>query len=146
MNVDRAQIIVPGCPQPAERARQGRGRWYTPPATVEYRERIGWAWREAGSPSFDASPLALSAWFYIAHPPSHRTAGGALTKRATTLLPPGDIDNYLKGALDGLQAVGAFKNDKQVICLSGVGKTWARQGRARTEVSLWIARPVELGT
>jgi Holliday junction resolvase RusA-like endonuclease len=139
---DRAQVIVPGCPQAAERARQGRGRWYTPPATVEYRQRVGWAWREAGSPSFGASPLAASLWFYIERPPSHRTAGGALTKRAASLLPPGDVDNYAKGLLDALQKAGAFENDRQVVCLSGVGKAWALQGQARTVIDLWVARPV----
>ncbi len=145
MTADRARFIVPGDPQPAERARQGKGRWYTPPATVEYRERVGWAWRRAGSPAFGTAPLVCSMWFHLERPPSHRTKGGALTKTSASLLPPGDLDNYAKGVLDALQKAGAFTNDAQVVCLSGVGKAWALQGHARTEIDLWIARPVELG-
>jgi Holliday junction resolvase RusA-like endonuclease len=136
--IDRAQIVVPGCPQPAERARQGKGSWYTPPATEEYRQRIGWAWRQAGSPTFDTAPLACSMWFHIERPPSHRTKGGALRKASASQLPPGDLDNYAKSVLDALQKVGAFKNDVQVMCLSGVGKTWAHRGQARTTIDLWV--------
>lgn len=144
---DRARIIVPGDPQPAERARRGaRGHWYTPAKTRAFEEAVGWAWRQAGSPTFGTAPLAAAMWFHLERPPSHRTKGGALTKAALSLLPPGDLDNYAKGVLDALQQAGAFTNDKQVMCFSGVGKAWALKGHARTEIALWVARPVELGT
>jgi Holliday junction resolvase RusA-like endonuclease len=144
---DRVQLVVPGCPQPAERARQGRGRWYTPPATVEYRQRIGWVWREHGSSGFGDAPLALSARFYIARPPSHYGTGkNARIVRPSKInaQPPGDLDNYLKGLLDALQAASAFINDSQIVCLSGVSKPWATRGNARAEVDIWVARSIGL--
>ena|ERR1700689_3287471 len=145
----RVQLIVPGDPQPAERARRGRGRWYTPPATVEYRQRVEWAWKTARAAGFGAAPLTISASFHLPRPVSHHGTGRniqAVKPSCRHLLPPGDLDNYLKGLLDGLQAAGAFDNDKQVACLSGVSKHWATAGDARTEVTIWLAQPIALDT
>ena len=141
---DRVQLVVEGSPQACERARRGRrGHWYTPASTEEYEQRVGWAWRETGAQSFASSPLAVSAHFYIEHPSSHYRTGRnshELKPEHADSIPRGDLDNFLKGALDGLQKAGAFDNDRQVVCLAGVHKSWAPRGEGRTTIDIWVAR------
>lgn len=137
------KLIVPGDPQPCERARRGaRGGWYLPPKTRAYEEAVGWAWRAAGVGAFGGQALTFSASFHIARPAAHFGTGRnaqTLRSSAVAAVPPGDLDNYCKSVLDGLQVAGAFVNDKQVVCFSGVHKYWASPGDARTEVRLWAA-------
>ncbi len=142
----RLQLVVPGAPVPLERARVGRGRHYLPRRSVEYRERVRVAWMQAGRPCFDGAPLAVSARFFFERPASHYGAGRnaqTLKPSAAVVIPGGDIDNLAKGVLDALQTL-AFRDDKQVVCLSGVHKGWAVRGAARTEVDLWVARQLDV--
>ena len=139
---DVVTLTVPGVPVPLERARVGNGRHYLPPRSVEYRERVQTAWMQAGRPNLGDVPLTVSARFYIARPPSHYGSGrNADTLKATAIAttPRGDIDNYCKALLDAL-STHAFTDDRQVVCLSGIHKTWAPQDQARTVIDLWAAR------
>jgi Holliday junction resolvase RusA-like endonuclease len=135
-------LTVPGAPVPLERARVGNGRHYLPPRSVEYRERVQTAWMQADRPNLGDVPLTVSARFYIARPASHHGTGrNADTLKATAIatIPPGDIDNYCKAVLDNLSTL-AFTDDRQVVCLAGIHKTWAPQDQARTVIDLWAAR------
>jgi Holliday junction resolvase RusA-like endonuclease len=136
------QITVPGDPVPLARARVGNGRHYLPARSVEYRERVQTAWMQAGRPNLGDVPLTVSARFYIARLPSHYGTGrnaDTLRPIAAAALPPGDIDNYAKALLDALSTL-AFTDDRQVVCLAGIHKTWAPQDQARTVIDLWAAR------
>jgi Holliday junction resolvase RusA-like endonuclease len=147
---ERVQLVVPGPPRPCERARRGRrGHWYTPADTEDYEQRVAWAWRQARAPGFGSLPLAVSAHFYVERPPSHYGTGRnshRVKAGHADLIPPGDLDNYLKGLLDGLQKARAFHNDRQIICLAGVHKSWAARGEGRTTIDVWVAcrHPVDL--
>jgi Holliday junction resolvase RusA-like endonuclease len=135
------RITAPGDPVPMERARVGRGRHYLPARSVEYRERIQTAWMCAGRPDLGDAPLTVSARFYLARPASHWGTGrNAQTLRpaAIAAIPPGDLDNMCKAALDALTGF-AFSDDRQVVCLSGCHKMWADPDGPRTVVDLWSA-------
>jgi Endodeoxyribonuclease RusA len=67
-----------------------------------------------------------------------------MKQAATSILPPGDVDNYLKGLLDALQGL-AFNNDRQIVCLSGVNKHWATgYNPPHTAIDLWPAHQLAI--
>ena len=136
-------LTVPGAPIPLERARIGKGgRHYLPAKSDEYRQRVQAAWMQSGRPDLGDIRLTVSARFYLARPASHYGTGrNAHTIKARYLdaIPLGDIDNYAKATLDALNAL-AYTDDRQIVCLSGVHKTWAPQDQARTVIDLWAAR------
>lgn len=139
--IGRIHLTIPGDPQPAERARRGqRGNWYTPTRTVDYRERVKWAWRQAHREPLHTQPLTASARFFFKRPRNHYRLGRnahLLTPKAQELLPPGDLDNLLKGLLDALNTL-AYHDDTQIVCLSGIHKHWTTS-EPRTELDLWPA-------
>lgn len=94
------EIWVPGRPVPKGRPRMTRnGHVYTPAKTHAYEAVVASAGADAmdGLPPL-TGPVLLAALFY--------------GTRAT-----GDVDNYLKSLLDGLQGV-VFQNDRQVRMLA----------------------------
>lgn len=145
--MERFELVVPGEAVPNERARRGAGgRWYTPSATLEYRKRVQAAWLQAGRPSLRAAPVTVSASFYVSRPPSHFGTGrnSTLIRGAhAAKLPPGDVDNYLKGVLDALNT-RAWGDDNQVVTLSGVSKFWADADGPRTVIRAWRAHVTEI--
>jgi crossover junction endodeoxyribonuclease RusA len=103
-------ISVPETPKSKGRPRLGkRGRVYTPIATHEAEQRIAEIWRQAAGPKFDG-PVEIEVDFY-----KNETT---IIVRASTDIPlsglRGDIDNYLKLVMDGLNGV-AWDDDKQVV-------------------------------
>lgn len=116
-------VYVPGRPKPAERPRLGRRRKaYTPTATLEAEDRIAHALQTAygcrpTDPVFPAdTPLRLVI--------DYSNHGEAIRlEPLNETMPPmrGDVDNYIKTTMDGLQKGGAFANDKQVV------EVWARK-------------------
>ncbi len=92
------RVIVPGRPVPKGRPRLGvRGRKafvYTPMATVEYERLIGWVAKSLGCKPLNG-PLAVNLYLYI--------KGRS-----------GDVDNYCKSILDGLNGI-AYEDDDQVV-------------------------------
>jgi Holliday junction resolvase RusA-like endonuclease len=81
------------------------GRTYTPQKTLEAEQALSDGWE---GPMFDG-PIRVDMQF---HPEFTHVvideAGGEKSKLR------GDLDNYVKLVLDGLQGV-AFENDKQVV-------------------------------
>jgi Holliday junction resolvase RusA-like endonuclease len=100
-------FLIDGKPKPKERPRMTRrGRTYTPKATLEAEQRI----RDAYSGPLFTGPVAMYVTFEKDHTevtirPADWTSGLR-----------GDIDNYVKTILDGLQGK-AFDNDRQVVHL-----------------------------
>ena len=92
------QAVVPGPPVPKARPRFGQQRTYTPAKTVEYEHRVG-------------------AHVLRARPRPLVPEAGLLGVRLHFALGAnrGDLDNYVKGCIDGLTTYGlAMKNDSQV--------------------------------
>ena len=73
-------------------------RTYTPKETVEYEALIGWHWR---GPRGHEGPVAVTVEVYEG-PKQHA----------------GDLDNYVKIALDALNKL-AWRDDKQVVRVLG---------------------------
>jgi Holliday junction resolvase RusA-like endonuclease len=120
-SVDHFELAIAGEPIPNARARAGRGHYYTPKTTSEFRERIRSEWMLAGRPSLGGEPFALSAAFFRS------------TKR------PCDLDNLLKAVLDALNGYG-WTDDAQLVALEGVRKLEAPT--PRTVLRAWVARRV----
>lgn len=100
-------IEVPGAPVPKARPRLGRGRVYTPPRTRAYQARVAVsalvAAPNAGIVLPLTGPLRVSFAFVLAQP---RNAGEYPTR-------PPDLDNLVKGALDGCSCL--WRDDAQVV-------------------------------
>lgn len=97
-----------GKPQVKQRPRMGRnGRVYTPKATLEAEGELA---ADYDGPLFEG-PLALYMYFF----PNETVI--ALSDTACVASPlRGDIDNYTKLVLDGLQGI-AYPNDRQVTAI-----------------------------
>lgn len=89
-------VTVPGEPAPKGRARQGRGRTYTPAATVDAEQRLGWAFRAAHVIRNDHDDLGLRVVF-----------------RASTRQRR-DLDNCIKLVCDAANGI-VWRDDVQVI-------------------------------
>lgn len=111
------EVVIDGPPVPKARPRTGRnGNTYTPRRTLDHEERIAKAARNVlrgRKPT--TAPVAVSVTFYV---PGRRK---------------GDVDNYLKTTLDGLNEI-AWGDDSQVVHADA----WVILDRAnpRTEVSI----------
>ena len=121
------EFVVPGRPVPKERPRTSlagrKMRIYTPRATSQYEKLVGYAALEAakGHSFFEEIAISIKLFFK--------------DKRY------GDLDNYTKSILDGLQGV-IFENDKQV-CELTVKRYHDKEERA--EVKVWAVEEVEKG-
>lgn len=101
-------FIHPGKPQVKQRPRMGRnGRVYTPKATLEAEEELR---ADYEGPLFEG-PIALNMSFW-----PDRTEI-TITEGVVQAPLRGDIDNYSKLVLDGLEGV-AYPNDRQVMVIT----------------------------
>lgn len=105
-------LWIPMTPVPKERPRLNRktGVVYTPKRTLLAEGLVRQAWRDAEFPKM-TGPLYINVGvkaegfqIYMDGAPFYRSRGGLR----------GDIDNYLKVVMDGLQGA-AFDNDNQII-------------------------------
>jgi crossover junction endodeoxyribonuclease RusA len=103
-------FLIEGKPKPKERPRMTkRGRTYTPKATLEAERRV----RDSYSGPLFTGPVALNLLFE-----KDNVQVTIKDARWTSGL-RGDIDNYVKTILDGLQGK-AFDNDRQVVDLQAM--------------------------
>lgn len=102
------QIKVPYPPRTKGRPRMTRGgRAYTPKETLEAEHAI------ADTVCADAhEPFHGPVEVRIRYYKDHQTI--TITERARKSKLRGDVDNYVKLTLDGLQKSGIIKNDNQV--------------------------------
>lgn len=99
-------FAVPDRPRPKERPRMTRrGHVFTPKTTLEYEQRIADAY---SGPNWDG-PVCVEIDYWGDH--QVITIRNAVVEKSPLR---GDIDNYLKATLDGLQKC-AFENDRQVM-------------------------------
>ena len=97
-------LEVEGRPVAWERVRTNQGRFFTPAATRQYEEAVAWTAR-ASRQTMGTAKCAVWIEFCIKLGPR-----GDPEKQKR-----GDLDNYAKAVLDGLQKGGVLENDKQVI-------------------------------
>ena len=103
------RLEIPGRPVPWQRVRTNQGRFFTPKETRDYEEAVAMLCR-ATRQSVGDDPCDISIEL-------HET-------KAIVLITPvpdapkrklkGDVDNYAKAILDGLQKGQMIENDKQV--------------------------------
>lgn len=98
-------------PKAKGRPRAGKFGMYTDKATREYEQAIKDAYVQAGGPLFEG-PVSLTDTFY-----KDKITIGLDPIESTSSL-RGDIDNYVKSIMDGLNGV-AYKDDGQVLNLKG---------------------------
>lgn len=111
----RHNLVIEGRPRPKERPRFTRsGKTYTPKATLDYERIIAEAYRASGGPTFEG-PVSVVIGFSEGQ---QSVSICSLNTEKPKLR--GDIDNYIKATLDGLQQGGAFKNDSQVVSVDAV--------------------------
>lgn len=107
---NRFELWIEGKPHPKERPRLKRGRRavaYTPQKSVDAEDAIAEAYQDAGGVAWDG-PVKVIAEFY----PEGQYVVIERAEHGSSLR--GDIDNYVKTLLDGLQKGGAF-NDTRVV-------------------------------
>jgi len=125
---------VPGNPVPKGRPRFSRGRVFTPKRTSDYEAIVSIAahnaMKEIGLCKTNEM-VEVTVTAVIEIPKSYRGK-----KRTDALLgcscPSGDVDNYAKSALDGLNSV-VWDDDKQVVKLTAC-KRWGEEGVTVIEV------------
>lgn len=121
-------IKVPGKPVPKGRPRFGRGRTFTPKSTRDYESRIAESaaasMQEAGVARV-GSKVAVIVQAVLAIPKSYR-GKQRLDALTGVSYPSGDVDNYAKSALDGMNGV-VWEDDRQVVQM-GATKRWAGEG------------------
>jgi len=108
VNVD---LWVPGRPKPAERPRLGRRRKaYTPQATIDAELTVATHYQH----NYKGTPPYIGPLYLVVDYNVHGQRIQLLPAPHTSSL-RGDIDNYIKTTMDGLQKGQAFANDSQVI-------------------------------
>jgi crossover junction endodeoxyribonuclease RusA len=113
------KLTIPGRPVPKARPRLGvHGRKayvYTPPQTKEYEKLVGWVAKCNGCKPLNG-PIAVKLHLFI---------------RGRS----GDVDNYCKSILDGLNGV-AYEDDDQVVELQVRKYKVKRKEEERVEIEI----------
>ena len=105
-------VWIPGRPKPKERPRFSKnGHSYTPAATQSYESMVRQAWTDGGGELIEDDPCLIVMRFTV--------DGCMVTVEEVKWQSKmrGDIDNYGKSIMDGLQGV-AYVNDKQVVSMT----------------------------
>jgi Holliday junction resolvase RusA-like endonuclease len=105
-------MVVHTKPRPKGRPRFSRGRTYTPDTTIQFEQLVRAAWIESGGPTFEG-PVEMDVTFY---PDRIEVVVRELDPEQKSAL-RGDIDNYVKSLLDGLNKA-AFDDDRRVLRLT----------------------------
>lgn len=118
-------VCVPGRPVPYVRMTQ-RGKYVKKNAKryLEYKQSIGWAYIAKKMPKLDGKiEIGITAYLY---------------GKTTEFGRDGDVDNYLKSAMDGLNGI-AYKDDRQVV-RAKAEKLPCEKGKERLEI---VLKPLE---
>lgn len=116
--VRKHSVYLTGRPQPKERPRFNRatGRTYTPAKTEAAESRIAEQWTHSKGPLFPKD-VQLKVWLHFSEDGVAVDVSPAETIGKITLR--GDIDNYVKTVLDGLNGT-AWEDDIQVVEVTAV--------------------------
>jgi crossover junction endodeoxyribonuclease RusA len=119
---DVLHILVPGPPVPCGRARSGKGKTFTPQRTRDYELLVATMARLA---------VSKARWT----PPEGSTF--AVTLDVYRARRTGDIDNFLKAVLDGMNGI-VFEDDRLVVAATVRLHVDTAYPRAEISVSLAI--------
>lgn len=112
-------VVFDGAPQAKGRARFGRGHVYTPQATIDFQNALGWR-AKAGMRGRKpiSGPVKIAALFILPVPASWSKARRAAAI-AGNIRPTGkpDLDNYVKAALDAINGI-VIADDAQGVEIS----------------------------
>lgn len=107
------EFAVPGKAKPKERARSGRGHFYTPEKTRRYEALVATcariAMRDRHIDGPDEGPVAVELILYFA-----RTKGVPPDESFPVSIRRADFDNATKAIIDAMQGL-VYKNDKQIV-------------------------------
>jgi crossover junction endodeoxyribonuclease RusA len=107
--VSEHRVVIPVKPRPKGRPRYARGRMYTPTATQEFEAAVKAAWVASVGPTFEG-PVEVDLSFDAdSVTVTVRTLDDGIKSPLR-----GDLDNYVKSTLDGLNKV-AFDDDRRVM-------------------------------
>jgi len=112
-------ITVAELPIPNARHRTGKGREYTPTATLEARHRIRVEWMERHGLTPEKGPVEFDVQVYLPRPTGHYGTGrnASVLRPSAPRRPSGaryDWDNFGKLASDALLRL-AFQDDGQIV-------------------------------
>lgn len=129
LNPHTTVIVVPGRPVPQGSITAFRhrstGAVVTPqkPAVREYRDRIAWAARQAGTVCTDEA-VVVRAIFRFARPKSHWLTNGGLAKKAPSdHCSRPDLDKLCRSLLDAISGGVLLYDDAQVVRIEA-SKMW----------------------
>lgn len=100
---------LPVKPKAKGRPRAGKYGMYTDKATREYEQLVKELWVSNQGPKFDG-PISITVTFHKDH------IDVTISEATESSTLRGDIDNYIKSVLDGLNGA-AYEDDKQVVNL-----------------------------
>lgn len=138
----RLNLAIEGKPGHWRRTR-GRGAVrYTDRKTKGWEFVVAYMVRESFPGPQIKGPVKISLGFYVPVPTSPSGKRDWLERHGLKVIPrihphTPDIDNYIKGVLDGITKSEAWRDDKQVFSMT-IEKWWVGvAGDARTEIALW---------
>lgn len=106
------RLEIPGRPVPWQRVRTNQGRFFTPKETREYEEAVAWICK-AQRERLGETPCDIEIELHEDKAIVIVTPRPDEPKRKLK----GDVDNYAKAILDGMQKGGLMKDDRQVNSL-----------------------------
>jgi Holliday junction resolvase RusA-like endonuclease len=126
--VSEHRFHVPAKPRPKGRPRFARGRAYTPTETVAFENAVAAAWRNSDGPLF-TGPVEVE--IQLAADGVDIVVRELDPASKSTLR--GDVDNYVKSCLDGLNGM-AFPDDNQVLIVKASKAAVAAPKKPRPKV------------
>ena len=120
--MEEIKIVVPGRPIPYVRMTQ-RGKYVKKNAKryLAYKEIVGWTYKAKKEPKLEGN-LEIDVTVY-------------LHGKTTPMGMDGDVDNYIKAAMDGLNKI-AYEDDRQVVRAIGEKKPCESEKEQRMEIKL----------
>lgn len=118
--LNKIKFTVEGEPKGKARPRHYGKMVYTPTATKEYEEQVGWCYK-ASAKEFkfsESDNISISITAYFKIPKSaNKSSHAAMVEGSIRPLKKCDTDNIAKIILDGLNGI-AYPDDKQIVSLS----------------------------
>ena len=128
----RVYFIVPGPAKAKERPRMGRnGRIYTPDSTHKYEKLVRECYGD--NKSFEKKFIIMKIIFWFEIPKSYSKEKRQDCAEGFIRPSRGDIDNYIKSILDGLNKV-AYNDDRYIYKLEAEKRY--TEYEARTEITI----------
>ena len=128
----RVYFIVPGPAKAKERPRVGKGgRIYTPNGTHKYEKLVRECYGD--NKSFEKKFIIMKIIFWFEIPKSYSKEKRQDCAEGFIRPSRGDIDNYIKSILDGLNKV-AYEDDKYIYKIEAEKRY--TEYEARTEITI----------